>query len=93
MPVIEDFDQVLTKSEVREIAQLTTPNKIQAFLDGFPYRREAIYRCPLRVFRERVAHCFDGALFAAAALRRLGHPPLVLEMLPNDRDDDHMLAL
>ena len=93
MRVVEDFDQVLTKSEGREIAQLTTPNKIQAFLDGFPYRAEAIYRCPLRVFRERIAHCFDGALFAAAALRRLGHPPLVLEMVPNDRDDDHMLAL
>ena len=93
MPVVEDFDQVLTKSERQEIAQLNTPDKVQAFLDGFPYRAEAIYRCPLRVFRERIAHCFDGALFAAAALRRLGHPPLVLEMLPNDRDDDHMLAL
>ncbi len=93
MPVVEDFDQALTKSEGREITQLTTPNKIQAFLDGFPYRAEAIYRCPLRVFRERIAHCFDGALFAAAALRRLGHSPLVLEMIPNNRDDDHMVAL
>ncbi len=93
MPVVEDFDQVLTKSERQVFAQLTTPSKIQAFLDGFPYLAEPVYRCPLRVFRERIAHCFDGALFAAAALRRLGHPPLVLEMLPNDRDDDHMLAL
>jgi len=91
--VIEDFDQVLTESERQEIAQLTTPNEIQAFLDGFPYRAETIYRCPLRVFRERIAHCFDGALFAAAMLRRLGHPPLVLEMLPNHRDDDHVVAL
>jgi hypothetical protein len=32
-------------------------------------------------------------LFAAAILRRLGHPPLIVEMLPNDRDDDHLLAL
>jgi hypothetical protein len=93
MPVLEDFDQVLTEFERREMARLTTPNKIQAFLDGLPYSIEAIYRCPLRVFRERVAHCFDGALFAAASLRRLGHPPLVLELLPDDRDDDHMLAL
>jgi hypothetical protein len=93
MPVVEDFDRIFTQSEKREIRQLTTPNKIQVFLDGFPYSDEKIYRCPLHVFRERVAHCFDGALFAAAALRRLGYPPLVLEMLPNDRDDDHMLAL
>jgi len=93
MPVVEDLDQVLTKSERHEIEQLTTPYEIQAFLDGFPYRAEVIYRCPLRVFRERIAHCFDGALFAAAMLRRLGQSPMVLEMLPNDRDDDHMLAL
>ena len=40
-----------------------------------------------------VAHCFDGALFAATALRELGHAPLILEMVPNGRDDDHLLAL
>jgi hypothetical protein len=93
MSDLKDFDQVLTKSERRIITQLTTPFKIQAFLDELPYSAEAVYRCPLRVFREHIAHCFDGALFAAAMLRRLGHPPLVLNMLPNDRDDDHMLAL
>jgi len=93
MSIIEDFDQVLTKPERQVMAQLTTPSKIQAFLDEFPYSVESNYRCPLRVFRERIAHCFDGALFAAAALRRLGYPPLVLNMLPNDRDDDHMLTL
>jgi hypothetical protein len=93
MSIIEDFDQILTESERQVIAQLTTPSKIQAFLDQFPYSAEAIYRCPLRVFRESIAHCFDGALFASVALRRLGYPPLVLNMLPNDRDDDHMLAL
>lgn len=75
------------------MTQLTTPHAIQLFLDELDYSTEPIYRCPLRVLRERVGHCFDGALFAAAALRRLGHPPLILDMLPNDRDDDHLLAL
>jgi len=42
---------------------------------------------------ERRAHCFDGAVFAAAALRKLGFPPLVLELVPNERDDDHLIAL
>jgi len=27
------------------------------------------------------------------ALRRLGHPPLILELIPNERDDDHIVAL
>lgn len=58
-----------------------------------PYSTEHIYRCPLRVLRERMAHCFDGALFAAATLGRLGHPPLIMDLLPNERDDDHMLAI
>src|SRR4030043_37242 len=87
------FDQVLTESEHQFISRLTTPARIQAFLDELPYSTEHIYRCPLRVLRERMAHCFDGALFAAATLRRMGDPPLIMDMLPNERDDDHMLAL
>jgi hypothetical protein len=93
MSTVEAFDEALTNSERQVLARLTTPRKIQAFLDELTYSAEEIYRCPLRVLRERIAHCFDGALFAAAALRRLGYPPLILDMLPNDRDDDHLLAL
>ena len=93
MPISKDFEHALSKSERRIIAQLTTPRKIQDFLDGLPYSVESIYRCPLRVFQEHTAHCFDGALFAAAALRRLGYPPLVLNMSAIVEDDDHLLAL
>ena len=92
MSTIENFDQALTRPERRKIARLTTPKKIQDFLDRLPYSVESIYRCPLRVFREHVAHCFDGALFGAAALRCLGYPPLVLNMTAISEDDDHLLA-
>ena len=87
------FEQALSRREQRAWAQLTRPRKIQDFLDGVPYSNESGYRCPLRVLHDRVAHCFDGALFGAAAMRRLGHPPLIVNMLANDQDDDHMLAL
>ena len=93
MSVLKDFEHMLAKSERRKWAQLTTPIRIQAFLDKLPYCVETGYHCPLRVLRERVAHCFDGALFGAAALRRLGNPPLILNMIANDEDDDHILAL
>ena len=93
MSFTTDLDRALTEPERRFISTLTTPAKIQAFLDEIPYSTEHIYRCPVRVLRERTAHCFDGALFAAATLRRLGYPPLIMEMLPNDQDDDHMLAV
>jgi len=72
---------------------LRSPAKIQEFLDQTSYSTEDIYRCPLRVLRDRRAHCFDGAVFAAAGLRSLGFPPLVLELVPNERDDDHLIAL
>jgi hypothetical protein len=91
-PVVE-FESLLTKREKKILDSLTTPAKIQYFLDSIPYSTESIYRCPLRVLRERVAHCFDGALFAAAALRRIGYPPLIMNLIPNQRDDDHVLAL
>ena len=72
MSIIEDFDQVLTKPERQVMAQLTTPSRIQAFLDEFPYSVESNYCCPLRVFRERIAHCFDGALFVRIPTQ-IGH--------------------
>lgn len=87
------LDQVLNESERQVLDRLTSPIKIQHFLDDLTYSADDFYRCPLRVFRDCLAHCFDGALFAAAALRRLDHPSLILDMLPNDRDDDHLLAL
>ncbi len=88
------FEQTFTPDELAIFASLNTPAKIQAYLDGMPYSEEEKYRCPRQVISDRKAHCFDGALFAAAALRYIGYPPFVLDLLPlPGRDDDHMLAL
>ena len=73
-------------------AGLDSPVAIQAFLDAIPYSAEEVYRSPASVLRDRMGHCFDGALFAAAALRRLGHPPRIVDMIAV-RDDDHILAV
>jgi hypothetical protein len=86
------FVAALRKEERDTILALDTPLAIQAFLDSIPYSVDHFYRCPARVLRDRVAHCFDGALFAAAALRRLGHPPLLVDLVA-ERDDDHLLAI
>jgi hypothetical protein len=90
---LKRFETLLDPAERQFLVSLDNPPKVQAFLNSVPYSEDKFYRCPLRVLRERKAHCFDGALFAALALRRLGYPPLILDLIPNDRDDDHLLAV
>jgi hypothetical protein len=92
-PWIRKFNGQLSPSERQLLSALDSPAAIQAFLNSVPYSEDKFYRCPLCLLRDRKGHCFDGALFAAMALRRLGHPPLILELIPNERDDDHILAL
>jgi hypothetical protein len=71
-----------------------TPADIQNFLDSIPYSPEDRNRCPLNVIRDRQAHCLDGALFGAAALRWLGFPAQLIDMFPDPgMDDDHVLAI
>ena len=63
--------------------RLETPEKIQRFLDDLAYNKEKggpTCRSPRRVLRDRTAHCMEGALFGAAALRMIGHPPLLLDL-------------
>ncbi len=76
------------------LSSLDAPAKIQAFLDTCPYVADYENRCPARVLAERRAHCLDGGLFGAMALRRLGFPPVVVDIFPDPgMDDDHVLAI
>jgi hypothetical protein len=85
-----------TRAELRTLGRLDTPFKIQRFLDHeIGYNREpggATCYSPRLVLRHAVAHCMEGALIAAAALRMHGHPPLLVD-LEAVRDDDHVLAV
>ena len=74
------------------LRRLDSPPKIQAYLDLLRYPADDFNRSPLRVMLDRKANCFDGALFAAFALWRLGHPPRIVDLFA-DNDDDHLLAL
>jgi hypothetical protein len=82
--------------EILVLKALTTPEKIQRFLDTeISYNKEPdgeTIRSPRRVLRDKVAHCLEGALLAAAALRIHGYPPLLLD-LEAVHDDDHVLAV
>ncbi|OLC53900.1 MAG: hypothetical protein AUH85_13090 [Chloroflexi bacterium 13_1_40CM_4_68_4] len=79
---------------MRALRALSTPEKIQRFLDEIPYNLEKngeTVRSPRRVLHDRTAHCFEGAIFAAAALRVRGERPLIVD-LASVRDDDHVIA-
>jgi len=81
-----------TPSELRTLHALKTPAGIQRFLDGLPYHLAGTAWSPRLVLRGKTAHCLEGATFAAAALRVLGFPPLILD-LEADQDTDHVIAV
>ncbi len=68
------------------------PSEIQQFLNGLKYRTDAGAFSPLVVESRQLANCFDGAVYAAAALEILGHPPLIVDMEAKN-DDDHIIAV
>lgn len=85
----------LTRGESSLLRSLRTPERVQKFLDGLAYNLEPdgdTLRSPRRVMRDRTAHCAEGAIFAAAAFRMNGRPPLIVD-LEAVRDDDHVLAV
>ena len=86
----------LTRSDDRVLRRLTTPSKIQDFLNTLPFNfcndGDTCYS-PHTVIQKRTAHCAEGAIFAALALRRHGYPPLVLDMEATTKDADHMIAV
>jgi hypothetical protein len=83
---------VWTKEELELFRSLDNQDKIQAFLDSIDYNPSYECRSPRWVIRRRKAHCFEGAIFAAAALRFLGYKPLLIDM-KSFNDDDHVIAI
>jgi hypothetical protein len=91
---MDPFENYLSQDQYELVKNLNSPLEVQAFLDQIPYSTEYINRTPVQVIEDRMAHCLDGAIFAAAALYRLGHPPLLIDMFPDPgQDDDHVLAI
>ncbi len=99
MSVITEFEERLPGALRRKFRSLQSPIDIQRYLDGLAYIGEERDRCPLDVMKDQQCHCLDGGLFAALALRRLGDPGLMVDLVPlkdskgRKLDDDHVLAV
>ena len=85
----------LTRSEFAVLRRLSTPEKIQDFLNAIPANFEIGGQTCLsvrEVLSRRRAHCIEGAMLAACALWVHGEPPLLLD-LEAERDYDHVVTL
>lgn len=88
----------LTIAEYRLLSSLSTPIRIQDYLDTLPMNWEKhgdTHMSPRRVLREQKAHCIEGALLAVTALWIHGERPLIMNLSPKmgKGDDDHVVAL
>lgn len=86
----------LSKQELKILKSLSTPHKIQDFLDMIPFNYEKegeTCNSPRIALRNNKAHCIEGAYIAATALWLHGHDPLLLDLRSTKIDDDHVVAL
>lgn len=83
-------------TEKKIFQSLTSPIKIQNFLDQFPRNMEKqgdTCMSPRVSLRLKKMHCFEGALVAAAALWYHGEEPLLCDLRADRFDYDHVIAL
>jgi len=88
-------DLGLSKAEFAILRRLSSPEKIQAYIDAIPQNFEIGGETCLSVresLRQRRALCIEGAMIAAAALWVHGEPPLLMD-LKATRDVDHIVTL
>ncbi len=86
----------LDKKEVKILSKLNTPKKIQDFLNKIPINFEKkgdTCMSPRMVLKNNKAHCVEGALLAATALRMQGYKSLILDLTSNSKDYDHVIAV
>ncbi len=92
---LEKITDSLSKAELSILKKLSSPIKIQDFLDTLPFnleKEEETYHSPRMLLKRRTAHCMEGALLAALALWIHGDEPLVLDLDAPD-EINHMVAL
>ena len=87
---------LLTPAEHRTFARLDTPQKIQTFLDRVPANfclNGDTAMSPRTMLKANLAHCAEGAVFAAAALVYHGKPAWLVDMRARPTDQDHIITL
>jgi hypothetical protein len=87
---------LLTDNEREFLTSLSTPQKIQKYLESIPFNHEEFYETcssPRKTLLVKKAHCFEGALLACAALWLQGREPYIVSLRVTDKDYDHVIAI
>jgi hypothetical protein len=93
---VRHSDLGLSPAEYAALRRLSSPEKIQAFLNAIPINHEIGGETVLsvrEVLRQRRAHCIEGAMLAACAMWVNGEPPLVMHLDCHESDYPHVIAL
>jgi hypothetical protein len=94
--MLRPIQKILSKEESRLFTRLNSPAKIQDYLNSLPFNHELngeTYMSPRRTIAAGTAHCFEGALLAAAALMFHGQKPLIMDLRAARGDHDHVVTL
>jgi hypothetical protein len=78
------------------LKKIKKPADIQNYLNSIAFNFEKdgeTCMSPKNVAKEAKAHCLEGAIFAAAALRNIGLPPLLFDLKSTAKDFDHVVAI
>jgi len=89
-------DSGLNRNEWNILKKLSSPVKIQDFLNSVPFnfeKRGETHHSVKFTLKNGQAHCFEGALIAGAALWIHGQRPLLLDLVTIRPDFDHVVAL
>lgn len=87
---------LLLPAERKLFSSLRSPQRIQDYLDSLPINFEShgeTYMSPRRAIASSVAHCFEGALIAAAVLASRDRAPLLMDLRTVAGDEDHVVCL
>jgi hypothetical protein len=92
----QKIKQGLSKENYTLLLSLSSPSKIQDYLESIPFNHEdtgETYMSVNRTLRERRAHCVEGALVAYAALSLLRFKPFLISLNVTDDDYDHVITV
>ena len=86
----------LTASEKKFLLHLSTPQKIQEYLESIPFNHEEDGETCMSVrdvIRNGKAHCLEGAFLACASLILQGRPAFIVSLKVTRDDYDHVITL